>query len=94
MNNIPLHVNLSINFRTVTRIGTLLFEVAPPGQQLREYEWTKKVNFGLDPKECGDLLTMDNKVGLEFFHDPNLGTNDQGRITKQMKWTPTPDGRG
>lgn len=81
-------------FRTVTREGTILFEFAPPGSQMREYEWSKKSTFALDVTECGALLVINPKEGKEFFHDPNLGSNGKGNVVKTLKLSPTADGNG
>jgi hypothetical protein len=51
-------------FRTVAREGTLLFEFAPPGLAVRQYNWEKKSSFALNPTECGELLCMDKTVRL------------------------------
>jgi hypothetical protein len=88
------NTNPPSKFRTVTREGTILFEFAPPGSQMREYDWTKKSTFALDATECGGILVMDNTVGKDFFHDPNLGSNDKGNVVKTLRWSPTQDGNG
>lgn len=40
------------------------------------------------------LLQEDSKNGIEFVHDPNMGGELSGQITKKVKILPTPDGRG
>ena len=63
----------------------------------REYDWTKKQTFLLDVIECGEALNLnyDNKNGIEFLHDPNMGDSAKaGQVTKKFKITPTPDGKG
>lgn len=80
--------------RIVDKQGGLLFELALSTSP-REYDWTKKGTFLLDPTECGELISMERGVGAEFFHDPNL--NDQqrsGQVSKRMTWKPSQDGRG
>ena len=39
-------------------------------------------------------LIKTQKVGKEFFHDPNLGSADSGKVQKKMTWTPTADKKG
>jgi hypothetical protein len=61
----------------------------------REYDWSKKGVFLLAAAECGELLLLDKTVpGLEFFHDPNMGSATAGQITKKLKITTAPDGKG
>ena len=78
----------------VDKQGGMLLELASATSP-REYDWQKKGTFLLDVTECGELVSMDPRVGCEFFHDPNL--NDQsksGQISKRMSWKPSQDGRG
>jgi hypothetical protein len=61
----------------------------------REYDWTKKGTFLVDPTECGDLLSLDtSRPSVEFIHDPNAGAEKAGQIMKKMKWAYSPDGKG
>lgn len=59
--------------RTVMREGTLLFEFAPPGKNPREYDWSKKLTFSLNPTELGELVNMKESDSLNLLHNPNLG---------------------
>ena len=80
--------------RNVKQQGGLLFEVAPC-VGTREYDWTKKSTFLLDPTECGEIVSMEKQVGCDFFHDPFMSDpNKAGLITKKMSWKPSQDGRG
>lgn len=82
------------NSRTVKQTGGFLFEIAPC-VGTREYDWRKKATFLLDPTECGEIVSMDNKVGCDFFHDPFMSDpTKSGMITKRMSWKPSQDGRG
>jgi hypothetical protein len=82
------------NSRTVKSTGGLLFEIAPC-VGTREYDWQKKATFLLDPTECGEIVSMDTKVGCDFFHDPFMSDPAKsGLITKRMAWKPSQDGRG
>jgi len=83
-------------YRTVSRDGALLFEFAPAGSQPREYEWSKKATFSLSPTECGEICRLNEAIGtpINFIHDPNMLGPESGKITKQMKWTPAPEGNG
>ena len=49
----------------------MLLEMAPMVGP-RDYDWTKKASFLLDPTECGELICLQCVKGeqVEFFHDP------------------------
>eukprot|EP00596_Hydrurales_sp_CCMP1899_P005934 CAMPEP_0119038074 /NCGR_PEP_ID=MMETSP1177-20130426/6776_1 /TAXON_ID=2985 /ORGANISM="Ochromonas sp, Strain CCMP1899" /LENGTH=214 /DNA_ID=CAMNT_0007000177 /DNA_START=84 /DNA_END=725 /DNA_ORIENTATION=- len=82
--------------RNVAREGGLLFEFANT-MGPREYDWSKKGVFLMAAAECGELLLLDKTApgpGLEFFHDPNMGGASAGQITKKLKITTAPDGKG
>ena len=80
--------------RVVSREGGLFLEFANSSGP-RTYDWTKKGTFLVSTTECGELLTLDSSSkGLEFFHDPNMGTQSAGQITKKIKFAPAPDGKG
>ena len=82
------------NSRSVRQTGGLLFEIAPC-VGTREYDWKRKGTFLLDPTECGEIVSMDTKVGCDFFHDPFMSDpTKSGVITKRMSWKPSQDGRG
>ena len=73
--------------KTVSREGGLLFEFALSSGP-KEYDWLKKGTFLLAAAECGELLVMDStSERLEFFHDPNMGGENAGQITKKLKFT-------
>ena len=80
--------------RVVSREGGLFLEFANSSGP-RTYDWTKKGTFLVSTTECGELLMLDSSSkGLEFFHDPNMGTQSAGQITKKIKFAPAPDGKG
>ena len=80
--------------RVVSREGGLFLEFANSSGP-RAYDWTKKGTFLVSTTECGELLMLDStSKGLEFFHDPNMGTQNAGQITKKIKLAPAPDGKG
>ena len=80
--------------RIVDKQGGLLFELALATSP-REYDWQKKGTFLLDPTECAELISMDSKVGCEFYHDPNLNDHSRsGQISKRMQWKPSQDSKG
>ena len=82
---IPPTFQLTGKSRTVLREGGLLFEFANCSGP-KEYDWAKKGTFLLAAAECGELLLLDTgKQGLEFFHDPNMGGESAGQITKKFK---------
>ena len=71
-----------------------MFEIAPC-VGTREYDWKQKSTFLLDPTECGEIVSMNTKVGCDFFHDPFMSDpTKSGMITKKMSWKPSQDGRG
>jgi hypothetical protein len=70
---------------SVSREGGILFEFASSISQ-RQYDWQKKITFLADATECGDILIKcENNHGFDYFHDPNMGTDDQGKTTKKLK---------
>lgn len=83
-----------LNSLIVDKQGGMLLELASATAP-REYDWQKKGTFLLDVTECGELVSMDPRVGCEFFHDPNLSDQTKsGQISKRMSWKPSQDGRG
>ena len=80
--------------RVVSREGGLFLEFANSSGP-REYDWSRKGNFLMSATECGELLMMDaSHKGLDFFHDPNMGSQTAGQVTKRVKFAPAPDGKG
>lgn len=80
--------------RVVSREGGLFMEFASSSGP-REYDWSRKGTFLLTATECGDLLMLDRtSTGLEFFHDPNMGSQSMGQVTKKVKFATAPDGKG
>jgi hypothetical protein len=82
--------------RALTKEGGMLFEFALASGQ-RVYDWSNKGSFLLDVGECGAILAMDpraagGEAGLEFVHDPNMGGEKQGEVTKRLKFAPATDG--
>lgn len=57
--------------RTLEREGTLLLEFAPATDKPKEYDWTKKITFGLDATECSEFTLLDQTKTIEFMHDPH-----------------------
>lgn len=90
----PTFVKTSDKARSVSRSGVILLEFAPVGAGPREYDWSRKASFSLSPTECGEILAMDQSKGVEFFHDPNMGDAEAGKVTKKLKLTPTMDMKG
>lgn len=90
----PTFKTLSKASRTVAREGALFFEFAPIGNAPKVYDWTQKIAISLDVTECGALLAMDPAVGLEFSHDPFMGSPEGGQTMKKLKISRAPDGKG
>jgi hypothetical protein len=66
---------LSKGSKAIERDGSLLLEFTPiTGNAPREYDWSRKQYFSLNVAEMGELIAIDKTQGLEFFHDPNLGS--------------------
>nr|GMD15153.1 single-stranded DNA-binding protein WHY1, chloroplastic-like [Ipomoea batatas] len=42
----------------------------------------------------GSLISLGAKDSCEFFHDPNKGKSDEGKVKKVLKIEPLPDGSG
>jgi len=82
--------------RQKKRDGGVLLEFAPAVGQ-RQYDWQNaKQSILLSPLELVELtesLAVLGK-GVNFFHDPGMGTARQGAVTKNLKAEPMPDGSG
>jgi len=90
----PATFEYSNRARVVSREGGLFLEFANSAGP-REYDWSRKGTFLMSATECGELLMMDPAhKGLEFFHDPNMGSQTAGQVTKRAKFAPAPDGKG
>lgn len=90
----PTFENKSKKSRIIQREGTILFEFAPVGQSPREYNWDAKTLFSMDATECGAFLTFDTSKGVEFTHDPRMGTPEAGQTMKKLSINASPDGKG
>lgn len=90
----PTFTTTGAKARTVSRTGAILLEFAPVGDSPREYDWSKKATFSLSPTECGEILAMEIAKGVDFFHDPNMGEADAGKVTKKLRLSPTSDMKG
>ena len=80
--------------RQKKRDGGVLLEFAPAVGQ-RQYDWQNKQSILLSPLELVELtesLAVLGK-GVNFFHDPGMGTARQGAMTKSLKAEPMPDAR-
>lgn len=65
-----------------------------PAASIRQYDWSRKQVFSLSVTEVGTLMSLGAKDSCEFFHDPNKGRSDEGRVRKVLKVEPLPDGSG
>lgn len=71
----PVFNELANGNRILFKDGGMLLEIAPISG-VREYDWTKKATFLLDPSECGEILCFhDMKTSTEvgFLHDTFMG---------------------
>ena len=80
--------------RSKRRDGGMLLEFAPAVGQ-RQYDWSRKQTILLSPLELVELTeALHLGRGVNFFHDPGMGTGRQGETTKSLKAEPMPDGSG
>jgi len=80
--------------RQKKRDGGVLLEMAPAVGP-RQYDWNQKQTIMLSPLELVELTeSLHFGRGVNFFHDPGMGTNRQGAMTKSLKAEPMPDGSG
>ena len=70
----PVFTQMSNGNRLLSKDGGILIEAAPVSG-VREYDWTKKSAFLLDPTECGQILYFHETKGNEvnFIHDTFMG---------------------
>ncbi len=88
----PSFASIGAGSRTLSKEGGMLLEFATSSGQ-RMYDWANKGSFLLDVTECGAVLMLDSKNGAaEFLHDPNMGGEKQGEISKKLKIAPAADG--
>ncbi|CAL1413819.1 unnamed protein product [Linum trigynum] len=77
----------------LVREGFVLLQFAPAAG-VRQYDWGRKQVFSLSVAEIGTVVSLGAKDSCEFFHDPNMGKSDEGKIRKVLKVEPLPDGSG
>ncbi|WOL08149.1 single-stranded DNA-binding protein WHY1, chloroplastic [Canna indica] len=77
----------------VSKEGFILLQFAP-AVGTRQYDWNRKQVFSLSVAEIGHLMSLGPKDSCEFFHDPNKGRSEEGKIRKVLKAEPLPDGTG
>ncbi|KAF2302409.1 hypothetical protein GH714_036212 [Hevea brasiliensis] len=73
--------------------GFVLLQFAPAAG-VRQYDWSRKQVFSLSVTEIGTLISLGARDSCEFFHDPNKGKSEEGKIRKVLKVEPLPDGSG
>ncbi|CAN8266730.1 unnamed protein product [Cochlearia groenlandica] len=89
----PEFVALDSGAFKLTKEGFLLLQFAPAAG-VRQYDWTRKQVFSLSISEIGNLVSLGPRESCEFFHDPNKGKGDEGKVRKVLKVEPLPDGSG
>ncbi|KAM3304135.1 single-stranded DNA-binding protein WHY1, chloroplastic [Capsicum chacoense] len=77
----------------LSREGMVMLQFAPAAG-VRQYDWSRKQVFSLSVTEIGSIISLGAKDSCEFFHDPNKGRSDEGRVRKVLKVEPLPDGSG
>ncbi|VVA91302.1 unnamed protein product [Arabis nemorensis] len=89
----PEFVSLDSGAFKLSKDGFLLLQFAPSAG-VRQYDWSKKQVFSLSVTEIGTLVSLGLRESCEFFHDPNKGKSDEGKVRKVLKVEPLPDGSG
>ncbi|KAK6922060.1 Whirly transcription factor, partial [Dillenia turbinata] len=77
----------------VSKEGYVLLQFAPAAG-VRLYDWSRKQVFSLSVTEIGSLISLGSRESCEFFHDPNKGRSDEGKVRKVLKVEPLQDGSG
>ncbi|WMV28498.1 hypothetical protein MTR67_021883 [Solanum verrucosum] len=77
----------------LSKEGMVMLQFAPAAG-VRQYDWSRKQVFSLSVTEIGSIISLGAKDSCEFFHDPNKGRSDEGRVRKVLKVEPLPDGSG
>ncbi|KAL3824162.1 hypothetical protein ACJIZ3_020191 [Penstemon smallii] len=77
----------------LSKEGFVLLQFAPT-VAVRQYDWGRKQVFSLSVAEVGNIISLGPKDSCEFFHDPNKGRADEGKVRKVLKVEPLPDGSG
>lgn len=89
----PEFVPLESGAMKISKDGYILLQFAPAAG-VRQYDWSRKQVFSLSVAEIGSLISLGAKESCEFFHDPNKGRSDEGKVRKVLKVEPLPDGSG
>ncbi|KAL3683791.1 hypothetical protein R1sor_001813 [Riccia sorocarpa] len=89
----PVFRFLDTGAAVLEREGSLFLEFAPPLAQ-RQYDWNRKQIFALSVMELGHLVGLAPGESCEFFHDPNMGKSEAGKIRKSLKIEPMKDQGG
>ncbi|KAL8035617.1 hypothetical protein ABFS82_12G105900 [Erythranthe guttata] len=77
----------------LSKEGFVLLQFAP-ASGVRQYDWSRKQVFSLSVTEIGNIMSLGARDSCEFFHDPNKGRSDEGKVRKVLKAEPLPDGSG
>jgi Whirly transcription factor len=78
----------SANGYVLDRKGVMFLELATGSN--RQYDWQNRVSFALSATEMSSLflvngaLTADGGKGIQLYHDPNMGSNEQGQVSTCM----------
>ncbi|GMH15323.1 hypothetical protein Nepgr_017164 [Nepenthes gracilis] len=89
----PEFVPLDSGAFKISKEGYILLQFAPAAG-VRQYDWSRKQVFSLSVPEIGSLVSLGPRESCEFFHDPNKGKSDEGKVRKVLKVEPLPDGSG
>ncbi|CAK8536803.1 unnamed protein product [Lathyrus sativus] len=89
----PKFTSLNSGAFTISRQGCVLLKFVPSALPFK-YDWGKKQLFSLSVGEIGILINLGAKETGEFYHDPFLGTSDEGKVGKYLRVVPLHDGSG
>ncbi|KAL9240879.1 hypothetical protein vseg_015050 [Gypsophila vaccaria] len=89
----PEFVPLESGALKISREGYVMLQFAPAAG-VRQYDWSRKQVFSLSVSEVGTVMSLGARESCEFFHDPNKGKSDEGKVRKVLKVEPLPDGSG
>jgi len=76
---------------TGTSVGCL-FVVGANLLEDGKYDWNNKVTIGLSHHELGKLMQGLKGQKQTFYHDPNKGGADEGKIAKVLNISPAASG--
>eukprot|EP00246_Nothoceros_aenigmaticus_P017247 TRINITY_DN8306_c0_g1_i3.p1 TRINITY_DN8306_c0_g1~~TRINITY_DN8306_c0_g1_i3.p1 ORF type:complete len:230 (+),score=23.24 TRINITY_DN8306_c0_g1_i3:98-787(+) len=77
----------------IEREGCIFLEFANASGP-RQYDWNKKGIFALSVGEIGSVIGLQPGDNCEFYHDPNMGKSEQGKVRKSLRIESMADKQG